>query len=41
MRSGKAELLDIDGCDPEAILHKAMADYGLTEMTDKEDAHAT
>ena len=37
----KAELLDIDGCDPEAILHKAMADYGLTETTDKEDAHAT
>ncbi|MFR6394668.1 MAG: NAD(P)H-dependent oxidoreductase [Oscillospiraceae bacterium] len=31
----KAELLDIDGCDPEAILHKAMADYGLTETTDK------
>ena len=37
----KAELLDIDGCDPEAILHKAMADYGLTETTDKEDGHAT
>lgn len=37
----KAELLDIDGCDPEAILHKAMADYGLTETTDKEGGHAT
>ena len=37
----KAELLDIDGCDPEVILHKAMADYGLTETTDKEGGHAT
>ena len=37
----KAELLDIDGCDPEAILHKTMADYGLMETTDKEDGHAT
>ena len=37
----KAELLDIDGCDPEAILHKAMEDYGLTETTDKEGGHAT
>ena len=37
----KAELLDIDGRDPEAILHKSMADYGLTEMKDKEGTHAT
>lgn len=37
----KAELLDIDGCDPETTLHKAMADYGLTEMKDKEGTHAT
>lgn len=37
----KAELLDIDGCDPKAILHKAMTDYGLTETTDKEGGHAT
>lgn len=34
----KAEMLDVDGCDPEAILRKAMADYGLTENKEKEHA---
>lgn len=37
----KAELLDIDGCDPEAILHKAMADYGLAKNTEKEKPYET
>lgn len=29
----KAEMLDIVGNDPQAILQKALADYGLTEET--------
>lgn len=37
----KAEMLDVDGCDPEAILQKAMAHYGLAENTEKETDHAT